>query len=72
MFYIIKDKVEEANSNIQSIICTHSLTMIDRAESKCINHVIKDISTNESTIDFLDTENDSDIKEFLNQISEIS
>ncbi len=70
MFYIIKDLAEADGSNIQSIICTHALTMIDRAPAKCINHVIK--TDDKSKVKFLQTDDDSDITEFLNQISEIS
>lgn len=70
MFYIIKDLAEAEDSNIQSIICTHALTMIDRAPAKCINHVIK--TNDKSTIEFLHTDNDIDITEFLNHISEVS
>ncbi len=70
MFYIIRDLAEAENSNIQSIICTHALTMIDRAPAKCINHVIK--TNNKSRINFLTADNDGDIAEFLNQISEVS
>ena len=70
MFYIIKDLAEDEDSNIQSIICTHALTMIDRAPAKCINHVVKTDDT--SKIKFLETDDDSDISDFLNQISEVS
>lgn len=70
MFYIIRDLAEVENSNIQSIICTHALTMIDRAPAKCINHVIK--TNDKSRINFLTADNDNDIAEFLNQISEVS
>ncbi len=70
MFYIIKDLAEDEDSKIQSIICTHALTMIDRAPAKCINHVIK--IDGKSNIKFLETDNDTDISEFLNQVSAIS
>ena len=70
MFYIIKDLAEAEDSNIQSIICTHALTMIDRAPAKCINHIIK--NNNSSSVNFLTTDEDVDISEFLNQVSEIS
>jgi hypothetical protein len=72
MFYQIKD-LAESESNIQSVICTHSLTMIDRAPAKSINHVIKDSENFTSKIEFLDNEQQDDgIREFLSQISEIS
>lgn len=70
MFYIIRDLAEAENSNIQSIICTHALTMIDRAPAKCINHVIK--NNDKSIINFLATDEDQDIAEFLSEISEVA
>jgi len=70
MFYIIRDLAEEDESRIQSIICTHALTMIDRAPAKCINHVVKE--NDKSTVHFLSTDEDTDISDFLNQISEVS
>ena len=70
MFYIIKNLSEKDGSKIQSIICTHALTMIDRAPAKCINHVIKD--GNSSAVSFLSGEEDDEILDFLNEISEVS
>ncbi len=70
MFYIIRDLAEEDESCIQSIICTHALTMIDRAPAKSINHVVKE--DDKSRVHFLSTEEDEDILDFLNQISEVS
>ena len=72
MFYVINDLAKKEESNIQAIICTHSLTMIDRAPAKCINHVIGNESTDESTVEYLESDEESDISEFINQISEIS
>lgn len=70
MFYKIRDLAEDENQNIQSIICTHALTMIDRASARCINHVVS--NENNSTIRYLDGWNDTDIRDFLNQIAEVS
>ncbi len=70
MFYIIRDLAEEAESRIQSIICTHALTMIDRAPAKSINHVVKE--DDQTKVHFLRTEDDVDIVDFLNQIAEVS
>jgi len=72
MFYVIKELASDPNTNVQSMICTHSLTMIDRAPSKCINHVIRDPLSEISTINYLDSETDEKVKEFLNQVSEVS
>lgn len=70
MFYIIRDLAEDNESHIQSIICTHALTMIDRAPAKCINHVVN--KNDKSKVDFLRTDEDTDIEDFLSQISEVS
>ena len=67
---MIQSLAENPESNMQSIICTHALTMIDRAPARTINHVIKNID--ESTISFLATDDDIDIIDFLNNVSQIS
>lgn len=62
---------EDDESNIQSIICTHALTMIDRAPVRTINHVIK--NSDKSIVNFLAKANeDQDIIDFLNNVSQIS
>ncbi|MFA7084242.1 MAG: AAA family ATPase [Arcobacteraceae bacterium] len=70
MFYIIQRLAEDSESNIQSIICTHSLTMIDRAPARTINHVIRE--NDKSKIVYLNTDSDEEILEFLNDVSQIS
>lgn len=70
MFYIIRNLAEAEDSNIQTIICTHALTMIDRAPAKSINHVVN--IDEKSSIKFLEADDDNDIAEFLSQISEVS
>ena len=72
MFYVIRDLAEDQSTNVQSMICTHSLTMIDRAPSKCINHVIRNPTQELSEIQFLQSESDANIKDFLDQVSEVS
>jgi len=72
MFYVIRDLAEDQSTNVQSMICTHSLTMIDRAPSKCINHVIRNPTEELSEIRFLQSESDTNIKDFLDQVSEVS
>jgi putative ATP-dependent endonuclease of the OLD family len=72
MFYVIRDLAVDQSTNVQSMICTHSLTMIDRAPSKCINHVIRNPTKEISEIQFLQSESDTNIKDFLNQVSEVS
>ena len=70
MFYLIQRLAEDDESNIQSIICTHALTMIDRAPARTINHVIK--NSDKSIVNFLTTNEDQDIIDFLNNVSQIS
>ena len=70
MFYMIQRLAEDDESNIQSIICTHALTMIDRAPARTINHVIK--HSDKSIVNFLTTNEDQDIIDFLNNVSQIS
>ncbi len=70
MFYMIQRLAEDDESNIQSIICTHALTMIDRAPARTINHVIK--NSDKSIVNFLTTNEDQDIIDFLNNVSQIS
>ncbi len=70
MFYMIQRLAEDDESNIQSIICTHALTMIDRAPARTINHVIK--NSDKSIVNFLATNEDQDIIDFLNNVSQIS
>jgi predicted ATP-dependent endonuclease of OLD family len=61
----------EANDNIQTILCTHSIAMIDRTPVLNINRTILD--ENEcSIIDYLESHQEGDVREFLDQISEIS
>jgi len=67
MFYAIAEVANNPKANTQSIIATHSLTMIDRAPSNSINHIIQEAGI--SSIDFLKTDGDAEIQRFLNQVS---
>lgn len=70
MFYAIKSTSDANDSKIQNLIATHSLSMIDRAPMYCINHLkIKD---GVSRIEFLNSQQDADVKKFLEEISELS
>lgn len=69
MFYAISDLANDPRSNIQSIIATHSIAMIDRAPSSSIIHVLQNSGV--SHIDYLQHHEDLDILNFLNQISVI-
>lgn len=67
MFNAITDVANNSKSNTQSIIATHSIAMIDRAPSNSIIHIIQNNGV--SSIDFLQSDGDVDILNFLNQIS---
>lgn len=69
LFYTIQ-RDNKDDDNVQSIVATHSLTMIDRAPALTINC----LSLNEfeqSKINFLDSDGDEEVREFLSQVSEI-
>ncbi len=70
MFYAIKESSENLNSHIQNIIATHSISMIDRAPTKSINHIKN--AQGASKIEFLKTDDDVEVKRFLEEICEIS
>lgn len=67
MFNAISDVANNPKSNTQSIIATHSIAMIDRAPSNSIIHVSQNNGV--STINYLQSDGDIDIQNFLNQIS---
>lgn len=67
MFYAIESTANNTRSNTQAIIATHSIAMIDRAPSNCINHVLHKEGI--SNVNYLRTNGDANIQAFLNQIS---
>lgn len=67
LFYEISKDSNGENLN-QNIICTHSITMIDRAPASSINKLGLN-AFEQSEISYLVTDNDEDIKDFLGQIS---
>ena len=67
MFYIIRDLAEEHESRIQSIICTHALTMIDRAPAGIINNIVQVKGI--SKIEYLKGDEEQDIRDFLSDVS---
>ncbi|WP_295793691.1 AAA family ATPase [Mucilaginibacter sp.] len=67
MFYAISEVANNPKVNTQSIIATHSLTMIDRAPSNSINHIVQDAGI--SSINYLKTDGDADIQTFLDEVS---
>ncbi|SES10220.1 AAA family ATPase [Salipaludibacillus aurantiacus] len=68
MYYSIRDITYQAQSQIQAIVCTHSLTMVDRAPSKIINLIKKNLEGH-SNVEYLKSGGDSDIDEFLNSVT---
>lgn len=70
IFFTLKNLSEQEGVNVQPILCTHSLSMIDRAPPRIINHVVN--KNGKSSVEFLKGEEDRDIKEFLDNVSSIS
>ena len=70
MFYTLKNLSEDKNVQVQPIICTHSLSLIDRAPGRIINHILHENGVSE--VEYLKGDDDSEIKDFLDKVSEIS
>lgn len=70
IFYLLRELAEDKRANVQPVICTHSISMVDRAPPKIINHVI--CEDGKSCIHHLLGDDDDDIKEFIESVSEIS
>lgn len=70
IYYLLKELAEDERANVQPVICTHSISMIDRAPPKIINHVI--CENGKSCVHYLLGEDDDDVKEFIESVSEIS
>lgn len=70
MYYTLEKLSENEAAKVQPIICTHSISMIDRAPAKRINHVVHENGV--SRIEYLTGNDDLDIREFLDKVSEIS
>lgn len=70
IYYTLMDLSFNPSSHVQAIICTHSISMIDRAPARIINHIIQENGI--SYAEYLKDYNEQDIKEFLDSISEIS
>lgn len=68
MYKAISDTVNQEGSRIQAIMCTHSLTMIDRAPATSVN--LLSLSEDGCTIpSFLQTDGDPEIEEFLDLLA---
>ncbi len=70
IYYTLEKISENEEAKVQPIICTHSISMIDRAPARNINHLVHENGV--STVEYLTGNDDSDIKEFLDKVSEIS
>ncbi len=70
MYYTLEKISENEEAKVQPMICTHSISMIDRAPARNINHLVHEKGV--STVKYLTGNDDSDIKEFLDKVSEIS
>ncbi len=68
MYQAISDITYSTRSNIQTILCTHSLTMIDRAPTKSIN--LLRINNGSTSIERLETEDDEKIEFFLKYLAQ--
>jgi predicted ATP-dependent endonuclease of OLD family len=64
MFQAISDIVGAKNTNIEAILCTHSLTMIDRAPAQSIRLLNLD-QKGQTNISQLQTDEDPAIEDFL-------
>lgn len=70
MYYTLKDLSNNSSAQVQVIICTHSISMIDRAPARLINHIKQESGV--SHIEYLKDYDEKDIKEFLDNISEMA
>jgi len=68
LFYNIQDIIKQSNGNIQALICTHSLTMINRADPRDIYHLFLN-DRGITNIQFLESYEDVDIESYLTELS---
>lgn len=67
MYRAISDIANHEGSQTQVIICTHSLTMIDRAPAKAIGLLKR--KNGATQVEFLKTDEEGEIEEFLNLLA---
>jgi predicted ATP-dependent endonuclease of OLD family len=70
MYYTLKNLSDNTKAQIQIIIATHSLSMVDRAPAGLINNLTQEKGI--SKIEYLKSDDDEDLKDFLMNVSEIS
>lgn len=68
MYQTIADIVGSENSRVQAILCTHSLTMIDRAPAQDIR-LLRLNDEGHAALEQLDTGGDPEIEHFLSNIA---
>jgi hypothetical protein len=68
MYQAIATVAYAQDSHIQVVLCTHSLTMIDRAPAKDIN--LLRIKNGCTTIEKLETEGDNEVEKFLGELAQ--
>jgi putative ATP-dependent endonuclease of OLD family len=64
LFANILESTTRENSRTQSVVCTHAVTLVDRAPAHSINLIQVD-SEGERSINFLNDSNDDNVKGFL-------
>lgn len=68
LFYNIQEIINQPEGNIQALLCTHSLTMINRADPRDIFHLyLSDQGI--ANLQFLKSYEDDDIKSYLTELS---
>ena len=70
MYYLLEGIAKQKNGTIQVLICTHSISMIDRAPPTIINQIIQKDGC--STVSYLLGTEDEEIKNYLDGISGLS
>ncbi len=68
MFYSLRDLTAGERTKIQAVVCTHSLSMIDRAPAQNINLLRLD-QEGKCQVSYLSTNGDEEIAEFLGDMS---
>lgn len=68
LFYNILDIINQSQSNIQALLCTHSLTMINRADSRNIYYLTLN-NKGITEINYLKSFEDEEIESYLTELS---
>lgn len=68
MYAAIEEIVQAENSNVQALVCTHSLTMIDRAPAQNIR-LFSLCDDGHTVVSQLHTDDDTNVERFLNDLA---